>query len=242
MINDTWSPKTRLPVPAARRDGGEIGTGAMTAAGDLGPTGQHAGTQRAAGGFGLLAVALLIAGDAMGTRAGEPGPGASAATYGRWLDAHPFGPSQWAGAYLEVLGLCAFLLFFPALSAVLRRTRSEWSWLATAALGAGLVSTAVKLASGPIAIVAVDGADGGLSPAVQKALVESNGWSFVLTSVVDGTFLIAAGALILAARGLPRRLGGAALGFGPLAILSALGGSTARPACFCSSSGSSRPA
>ena len=84
-------------------------------------------------------------------------------------------------------------------------------------------------ASGPVAIVAFDRSEG-LSPDVQTALIESNGWSFVLTFAIDGAFLLAVGALAVATRVLPRWLGWSALLFGVLGLLSILGGLNGPPA------------
>lgn len=188
-------------------------------------------TRRVAGLLGLVALALIFAGNALtGSAGGEPEVGGPVAEYARELAANPPGMAFWAGAYLEVLGFVAFLFYFPALWAVLRRTAGELEWLAVAALGAGLVATAVKLASGPIAIVAYDRAESGLSPDVQTALLESNGWSFVLTFALDGAFLLAAGALVITTRVLPRWLGWSAIAFGVVNLLSILGGLDGPPA------------
>ncbi len=188
-------------------------------------------TRRVAGILGIAAMAFVFAGDIVSTSgtSAQPDPGAPVAEYARWLSENPPGTAFWTGAYLEVLGFCAFLFYFPALWGVLRRAGGDWDWLAVAALGAGLVGTAVKLASGPIAAVAYD-RNVGLSPDVQTALIESNGWSFVLSFAIDGAFLLAAGALVVATGILPRWLGWSALLFGALGLLSILGGLTGPPA------------
>jgi hypothetical protein len=180
-------------------------------------------TRRVAGVLGLFATIGIMVANSLGPVADQPGYGAAPSEWGRWLAEHPLSTSDWGVAYFEVIVLCAFLVFFSALWGVLRRAEGEWSWLATAALGAGLVSTTVKLASGPIAIVAFDRNDG-LSPDVQTALIESNGWSFVLTFAIDGVFLLCTGALIVATRVLPRWLGWFAIPLGVLCLLSVLGG------------------
>jgi len=180
-------------------------------------------TRRVAGILGLVSTITLLAANGLGNSGSQPGTGADPAEWGRWLAAHPLGTWDWTLFYVELLALCSYLVFFPALWAVLKQVRSEWDWLATAALGAGLVSIAVKLASGPIAIVAYDRNEG-LSPDVQTALIESNGWSFVLTFAIDGVFLLCAGALIVATSVLPRWLGWMGLVFGVLCIASVLGG------------------
>ena len=179
-------------------------------------------TRRVAGIVGLAATIALFVANGLGDSGSQPGAGADPAEWGRYLAAHPLTTFDWSLFYLEVLALCAYLVFYPALWAVLREARGEWQWLATAALGAGLVSTAVKLASGPVAVVAYD-RNTGLSPDVQTALIESNGWSFVLTFAIDGVFLLCVGALILATNVLPRWLGWVAIPFGVLSIVSVAG-------------------
>ena len=188
-------------------------------------------TRRVAGLLGLVALVLIIVGNVLaGSAGGDPEVGGPVAEYARELAENPPGTTFWAGAYLEVLGFVAFLFYFPALWAVVRRSAGELEWLAVAALGAGLVATAVKLASGPIAIVAYDRAESGLSPDVQAALLESNGWSFVLTFALDGAFLLAVGTLAVATRVLPRWLSWSAIGFGVINLLSILGGLEGPPA------------
>lgn len=187
-------------------------------------------TRRVAGILGILSLALIIAGNVLTALPDAPDVGAPAAEYASWLNAHPPGAAFWVGAYLEVLGFVGFLFFFPALWGVLRRAQGEWDWLAVAALGIGLVATAVKLSSGPIAVVVYDRAPGNLSADTQAALLESNDWSFVLTFALDGAFLLAAGTLILATKVLPRWLGWTALPFGGLGLLSVLGGLDGPPA------------
>ena len=180
-------------------------------------------TRRVAGILGLVSTVGIMAANSAGQATGTPAYGAKPEEWGDWLAENPLSTSDWGAAYAEVLVLCGFLVFFAALWGVLRRAEGEWNWLATAALGAGLVSTTVKLASGPIAIVAFDRNDS-LSPDVQTALIESNGWSFVLTFAIDGVFLLCAGALIVATRVLPRWIGWLALPLGVLCMLSVLGG------------------
>jgi len=187
-------------------------------------------TSRVAGVLGILGVVLVFAGNALTSLPDAPDPGAPAAEYTRWLTEHPPGNAFWTGAYVEVLGFVAFLFFFPALWGVLRRAQGEWDWLAVAALGIGMVATAVKLASGPIAVVVYDRAPANLSADTQAALLESNGWSFVLTFALDGAFLLAVGSLILTTRVLPRWLGWTALPFGVVGLLSVLGGLDGPPA------------
>jgi hypothetical protein len=114
--------------------------------------------------------------------------------------------------------------------AVLRVARGEWDWFAVGALAAGLVSAAVKLASGPIAVVVYDRAPDKISGDVAAALIEANGWSFTLTFGIDGIFLLFAGLLILSTGIFRGWLGWTAVVAGVLCVLSPLGGNNGPPA------------
>jgi hypothetical protein len=183
-----------------------------------------------AGLLGIFFIVAVIVGNVLASLPDSPGPGDSGADYSRWLSEHPPGAKFWAGAYIEALGLLAMVVFVVAFWAVLRRAEGEWDWLAVAALAGGLVSAAVKIASGPIAAVVYDRAPDAISGDTAAVLIESNGWSFVLTFALDGLFLLCAGLLILSARIFRRWLGWTAVVSGVLCILSPLGGLDAPPA------------
>jgi hypothetical protein len=181
--------------------------------------------------LGLFFVAALLLGNSLGQLDGSPDAGAPAEAYARWLEESPAGTAFWAGAYVELLGLLAMVAFVVAFWAVLRRhVAGEWDWLPMLALGAGLVSAAVKLASGPIAATAYDRGAEGLGGDAIAALIEANGWSFVLSFALNGLFLLAAGAAVLISSALPRWLGWLALVFGVVNVLAPLGGLAAPPA------------
>ena len=59
------------------------------------------------------------------------------------------GTVGYAGAFLELIGLLAFIVFVAVLYDLLRRCEHERTWLPAAALGAGLVSAAIKIGSAP---------------------------------------------------------------------------------------------
>jgi hypothetical protein len=116
-----------------------------------------------------------------------------------------------AGAYLEVLTLLALVFFFGRLWRVLRDAEGDGGWLATTAFGAGVISLAVKLGSGPIAAAAYDRGNKGLSHQVGRAMIETNDLSFVLTWPIDAVFLVAAGAVLVRTQVHPAWLGWTAL-------------------------------
>ena len=185
--------------------------------------------RRAAGITGIVSVVVIFIASALSTLPHAPDPGASGADYARWLAENPIGAKFWAGAYLEVLALTALIFFYAAFWNVLREGAGEWQWLADAAFACGVVTSAVKLASGPIAAVVYDRAPHGLSGDVNAALIESNDWSFVLTWAINGAFLLAAGGVILATRVLPRWLGWSGVVVGVVNLLAVLGGKSAPP-------------
>jgi hypothetical protein len=187
-------------------------------------------TRRLAAVLGFFFVVALLVGNSLSQLEGSPDPGASADEYAAWLEGSPAGAAFWAGAYIELLGLLAMVAFVVAFWAVVRRVDGEWEWVPMLALAAGLVSAAVKLASGPLAAAAYDRGADGLSGETIAALIESNGWSFVLSFALNGLFLLAAGAAVILSRALPRWLGWLAIAFGVVNILAPLGGLQAPPA------------
>jgi hypothetical protein len=188
-------------------------------------------TRRVAAVLGIFFVVSLLLGNSLSQLDDPPDAGAPADAYAAWLAESPAGAAFWAGAYIELLGLLAMLVFVVALWAVLRRqVAGEWDWVPTLALAAGLVSAGVKLASGPVALPAYDRGADGLGGETIAALIESNGWSFVLSFALNGLFLAAAGAAVLLSGALPRWLGWLAVAFGAVCLLSPLGGLGAPPA------------
>jgi hypothetical protein len=185
--------------------------------------------RRAAGIIGIVSVVVLFFASFLTSLPHAPDVGASGAAYASWLAENPPGAKFWAGAYLEVLALIALIFFFAAFWNVLRQGAGEWQWLADAAFACGVVTSAVKLASGPIAMVVYDRAPHGLSGDVNAALIESNDWSFLLTWAIDGAFLLAAGGVILATRVLPRWLGWSGAVAGVVSLLAILAGKNTPP-------------
>jgi len=104
---------------------------------------------------------------------------------GAWFRTNPATTRDWALAYVEVVALLAFVVFVAVLGWFLRRADGDRTWLPGAAVGAGLVSAAVKIGSGPAMFAALWRADDGLSDELAAVLVDMNGSAFVLTWALD---------------------------------------------------------
>jgi hypothetical protein len=126
-----------------------------------------------------------------------------------------------AGAYLEVLVLLALMFFLGRLWRLLRDAEGQGGWLATTAFGAGVLSLAVKLGSGPIAAAAYDRGNKGLSHQVGLAMIETNDLSFVLTWPIDAVFLAAVAGVLLRRPVPPSWLGWGALGAAVILVIGA---------------------
>jgi hypothetical protein len=184
---------------------------------------------RLGAGAGAAYVGLVVVGnDVLGT--GEsPVPGARPAEFARWLaEYRPIG-AGWIGPFLELVGVLCFVVFAAALFTTLRSAEQERTWLPTAALGAGLVSAAIKLSSAPAMLAAFELAKDGIDPQLGTALVEMNGYAFLLTWAVDAVMIGAVAAVALRTGVLPRWLGISAAVIAPLLLVSLGGGSDAPP-------------
>ena len=159
-------------------------------------------SERLAAASGAIYVLAILIGNGLyeaGRTGGEDGPGV--------LDDLQRTPSsaQTAGLALEVLGFAAFLVFLGALYRTLRRRESADGWLGTTALGAGLVTVAVKLGSIAPLMAANLRADE-LTPDLARTLDDLGGASFVISGYTSGIFVAAAAAATLTTRVLPRWL------------------------------------
>ena len=123
------------------------------------------------------------------------------------------GPLARVGYALVVLSFVAFLAF---LHRILREAEGAGGWVATLALGAGLVYAAVRFAAQPPRMVAIYRDD--LPPDLERTLVDLNDTAFVSSGLLLGLFVAAAGWVILAHRVLPRWLGWFGFGSGVLAV------------------------
>ena len=168
---------------------------------------------------GLASIVLLFIGQAFGG-GGSPDLNASRATITDWLARQHADAATYAGGTLELLGILAMVVFAATLWSVLRGGDDSDVFAATA-FGAGLVSAAVKLASGPAVFAAVWRHDEGLNPQLGAVLVDMNNVSFVLTWTIDAVMLAAAATVILRANVLPRWLGWLAAATSVILIASA---------------------
>ena len=137
----------------------------------------------------------------------------------RDVAAHPADAGFWTGIFLEGLGLLVLIFFLARLWGVLRSAEGSPGWLSMTALGAGLVSVAVKLASFPLGTVAFyEVRGGGLDPQLAATLIHANDISFVATWAVDAVFLAATAATALRTGALPRWAGWSAAAIAPLML------------------------
>lgn len=100
----------------------------------------------------------------------------------------PTSAVQTVGLTLEILGFTAFLVFLGVLYRTLRRAEGTDGWLAATALGAGLVTVAVKLGSiwpGMAASLRTDE----LTPDLARTLNDLSGADFVISGYSSGSKL-----------------------------------------------------
>jgi hypothetical protein len=180
---------------------------------------------------GAAYVILSVLGDSLGGSGDSPALGSSAAKYAHWLATSSPSTAGYGGAFLELIGVLCFVAFAAALYDVLRRAEPERTWLPTAALGAALVSTAIKLGAAPPMLAAFSlrhDAD----PQLAKALVEINDYAFLLTWAADALMLAAVAACALRSAAMPRWLAIAAAVIAPLLLASVAAGNDAPPFGF----------
>ena len=109
---------------------------------------------------------------------------------------------------LHTLSYLIFLFFLGSLWSALRRAEGADGWLSAAAFGGGLVSLAVKFASGAASVAANFNACAGIDPQLWQVLQDMNNASFFL-SFLPLAVLSAASAVVAIRFGapLPRWLG-----------------------------------
>lgn len=177
-------------------------------------------SERLAVAGGALYVLAIMIGNAMyeaGKTGAEDGPGVLADLQ-RTTSA-----VQTVGLVLEVLGFAAFVVFLGALYRTLRRAEGTDGWLAATALGAGLVTVAVKIGSlGPA--MAADRRVAELTPDLARTLHDVADADFVVSGYTSGIFVAAAGAATLATRVLPRWLAIVGVVLGVLTIAAGTAG------------------
>src|SRR5438309_1859307 len=112
-------------------------------------------SQRIAAATGAIYVVLTMVGSGLATANGDPHDGPTILAHLR----QGRSPAETVGVAMEVLGFAVFLVFLGYLYRELRRAEGPDGWGAGVALGAGLVTIAVKLAtaaSGAAALLHVD--------------------------------------------------------------------------------------
>lgn len=128
-----------------------------------------------------------------------------------------------AGYALAVLGFTAFILFVGFMHRIMRAAEGPDGWVATVALGAGLLYSAVRFeAQAPRMVVAYRG--DALSPELSRTLVDLNDMAFVVGGLLLGLYAASAGWVCVAHRVLPRWLGWFGLVSGVLAVVAGIVG------------------
>lgn len=129
--------------------------------------------------------------------------------------------SQRIGISLELAGFLALAIFLAWLVHALRERGGRAPWLGSAAGVFGVITLAVKMASGaPMWVGQLDHRE--LTPALARVLMDLNGASFVLTFLPYGMFVALAGAAFLAGGFLGRVAGWTGVVIGGLMVLATL--------------------
>lgn len=127
------------------------------------------------------------------------------------------------GYLLAVLGFLAFVVFVAVVHRVLLVAEGPGGWAATLALSAGLLHSAVRFdAQLPRMVESYRG--NSLSPELARTLEDLNGMGFVVSGLLMGLFVLAAGGVCLAHRVLPRWLAWVGVVTGVLAVLAGVVG------------------
>ena len=135
-----------------------------------------------------------------------------------------FGPSS-SGSdativlVLELIGLLLFIPFLGYLWSVLREAEGPKGWLATTALGAGLVDVTIKLGSLAPGHAAQNFGD---STAIHQALDDMNSVAFIVTMLPLGIMMSAVALITLHSGGLPKPLGWLAAITAPLLLINGM--------------------
>jgi hypothetical protein len=154
---------------------------------------------------GLTYVVLFITAGTIGPAQGLPGLRDSPQATANYLHSHTTTALQWAGVYLEVIGLLVLVAFVVALWRMLREADRD-GFLPGLALAGGLIGATIKLASLPAAFAALYRAHD-ISPGLASALLDINSAAFVSTWATWALLLGAAGAVMLRTGALPHRHG-----------------------------------
>jgi uncharacterized protein DUF4386 len=155
---------------------------------------------------GVLYVVFMFVGEGLGGGGSAPDLTKSRAAHAAWIAKQHASTKGYAGNMIALLGILLLIVFAATLWSVLRE-RDETGVASATALGAGIASAAVKLASIPAAFAVYWRADDGWSPQLATALFDMNDVAFVLTWGIDAVMLGAAATLIFRTGVLPRWLG-----------------------------------
>ena len=120
---------------------------------------------------------------------------------------------------LELIGLLLFIPFLGYLWSILREAEGPRGWLATTALGAGLVDITIKLASIAPAKAADNVAE---NTAIHQALHDMNSVAFIATMLPLSILMAAVAVITLTWGGLPRALGWLAAVTAPLLLVNGM--------------------
>ena len=176
-------------------------------------------TDRIAAATGAIYVALIMVGSGLATGNGDPKDGPTILAHLRAGRT----PAQTAGVLMEILGFAALLVFLGYLYRVLRRAEGAEGWGAAIALGAGLVTTAVKLSTAS-ATFAARLHPGQLTPDLARTLNDIGGGGFVVSGYVYGIFVLAAAGSAFVSLVLPRWLTVSGLVLGALTVAAGTAG------------------
>ena len=165
--------------------------------------------QRLGAASGIVYVAVLLGPDLIqGGPSEEPTMTAAEAIAHSCAITTAAQPTDAVIPILHALGYLIFLFFLGSLWSALRRAEGGDGWLSAAAFGGGLVSLAVKFASGAASVAANFNACAGIDPQLWQVLQDMNNASFFF-SFLPLAVLSAASAVVAIRFGapLPRWLG-----------------------------------
>ena len=126
-----------------------------------------------------------------------------------------------AGYALAVLGFTAFIVFVGFVHRIMRAAEGPDGWVATVALGAGLLHSAVRFEAQAPRMVETYRGDA-LSPELARTLVDLNGMAFVVTGLLLGLYAASAGWVCVKHGLLSRWLGWFGLVSGILAVFTGI--------------------
>jgi hypothetical protein len=176
-------------------------------------------TQRLVAATGAIYVALTMVGSGLATGDGDPQDGPTILAHLR----HGRTATETVGVTMEVAGFAVFLIFLGYLYRVLRRAEASEGWGAVVALGAGLVTMAVKLGSAN-AMLASELHPDQLTPDLARTLNDLGGGGFVISGYLYGIFILAAAGSAFVTRAMPRWLSISGLVTGALTVAAGVAG------------------